>query len=249
MNPEVYLWVCPLVFLAGFIDSMAGGGGLISLPAYLIAGVPLHNALATNKLSSFLGTLASTFRFWKNRCVDLTFILPSVGTTLVGSMIGARLALLANAAMMERLLLVVLPVTAYYVFKNKRLDEAKINSLPRRRAMFYAALISLVIGTYDGFYGPGTGTFLIVLYTAVCKIDVRTAAGNAKLVNLSSNFSALLMFILNGAVWYQLGLVAAIFGIAGNYLGAGLAIDRGYRIVRPIVLTVLGLLFIRIVVF
>lgn len=243
-----FLIVCPLVFLAGFVDAIAGGGGLIALPAYILAGVPIHNAIATNKLSSVLGTLVSTFRFWKNNYVDILFILPSVAAAIVGSAIGANLALMVQERYLQYLLVIVLPVTAYYVFKNKSYDKPSINAVPRKTAAIFAAIISFVVGGYDGFYGPGTGTFLILLYMAVCRIDVRRAAGNAKLVNLASNFAAFVTFLISGKILVVLGLTAALFSIAGNYLGAGLAMKRGYRIVRPIVLAVLTLLFVKIVV-
>ena len=240
-----FLIICPLVFLAGFIDSIAGGGGLISLPAYLLAGVPIHNALATNKLSSCLGTAVSTIRFCKNKYANLASAIPSVLCALVGSSIGAKLSLSVNEQLLEYLLLLVLPVTAYFVLKKKDRTEVSLKQLRRSLVIILCCIISFVIGMYDGFYGPGTGTFLILLYTGVCRMDIKTASGNTKLVNLSSNAAALATFLMNGQVIFFLGIVAALFGIAGNYAGSGLVMQKGNTVVRPAIILVLVLLFLK----
>ena len=242
-----YLIVCPLIFIGSFMDAIAGGGGLVTLPAYIIAGVPMHNALATNKLSSVIGAVVSAFRFWRNRLVDIRFIFPSILAALVGAAAGARLALLVDEKYLQLLLLFVLPVAAYAVLRPKAFDESQAGSLPRKKAMTLAAVISFFVGAYDGFYGPGTGTFLILLYMAVVRMDIRKASGNAKMINLTSNLAAFTMFLLSGKIFIMLGLTAAIFSIAGHWLGAGLAIRKGGLIVRPVVLVVLGLLFIKII--
>lgn len=246
ISPITYLIVCPLVFLGSLMDAIAGGGGLITLPAYLLAGVPMHNALATNKMSSVIGAAFSAFRFWKNKLVDMAFILPSIAAALIGSAIGARLALWAPEYVLEYMLMAVLPLVAYMVFKNKSLPEIPNPDISRRQGIVLAAVISLVVGGYDGFYGPGTGTFLIILYTYVAGMDVRSASGSAKMVNFASNVAAFFLFLLNGKTLLLLGLVAAVFSVAGHWLGAGLAIKRGSRIVRPVVLLVLALLMCKI---
>ncbi len=249
MAPELlpYLIVCPMVFLAGVIDAIAGGGGLISLPAYILAGVPIHNALATNKMSSFLGTIVSTFRYWRNSFVDVMFILPSVGAALVGSIAGAKLVLLVQARYLEYMLIIVLPITGFIVLRRKTLGYEG-EPLPRRKACIIAIFISLAVGLYDGFYGPGTGTFLILLYSTLAKMGVRNAIGSSKFVNLASNCGAFFTFLLNGTMWIPLGLAAGAFSILGHWMGAGLAIKRGTGIVRPVVMLVLALLFVKVVV-
>ena len=242
-----FLIVCPLVFLAGFVDSIAGGGGIISLPAYLLAGIPVHNALATNKLSSLFGAVAATLRFWRNNCVDALFILPSVLAALMGSAMGTRLLLLIDERYLQYILMAVLPITAYYILRKKKSIDIDIQSLSKKQVYSIAAVISFFLGAYDGFYGPGTGTFLILLYTGLAKMDVRTAAGNSKFVNLASNTASFVVFMVNGKVLFTLGLTAALFSIAGSYIGAGLVIKRGSNIVRPIILVVLALLFVKII--
>ena len=242
---SMFLIVCPLVFLAGFVDSIGGGGGLISLPAYLVAGIPPHMALATNKLSSSIGTTISAARLYQY--MDLPLAAACVACSLTGSGVGSSLALLASEKLVQYMLLPVLPVVAYYVLRKKNLDEGKTSvSLPRKKVFALSMIISFFIGAYDGFYGPGTGTFLILLYTGLVKMDLLTASANTKAVNLASNIGALTVFILNGKVFYALGLPAALFCIAGHYAGSGLVLKNGARIVRPIILFVLILLFLKI---
>jgi uncharacterized membrane protein YfcA len=246
LSITAFLIICPMAFLAGFVDSIAGGGGLISLPAYLLAGFPMHFALGTNKLSSSMGSVTAAIRYYRNRYVDLFLCIPSVAVSLAGSALGSSLTLLVDEKWLQRLLLAVLPITAFYAFKNKRF-EVNPPALPRRRALILSMVISFFIGSYDGFFGPGTGTFLILLYTGLVKLDPRTASGNAKFVNMASNLGALAVFLLNRRVLLPLGLCAGLFSIVGSYLGSGLAIKRGAKLIRYFIVAVLILLFGRII--
>lgn len=244
---QTFLIVCPLVFLAGLVDSIAGGGGLISLPAYLLAGIPMHNAIATNKLSSATGTAISTVRLCKNKFVDWGVALPCVSMALIGSFIGAHIVLLTSDKVLKWMLIPILPVVAFYVLKKKNLDADSSTEISRKKQWLLCAVCSLVIGCYDGFYGPGTGTFLLILYTGAAKLPVAKASGTMKLANLSSNIMALAVFLFSGKIIILLGLAASVFSIAGHYVGAGMVMKNGNRIVRPIILVVLVLLFIKIV--
>lgn len=246
MRFSAYLIVCPLVFLASFVDSIAGGGGLISLPAYLLAGVPVHSAIATNKLSSATGTVISTARFVKNRYADMKIAPWSMAAAVAGSLLGANLSLHTSERVLQILLIVLLPLIAFYVLKNKDLEPEHPFSLPRRRQYLIVAAASFVIGAYDGFYGPGTGTFLLLIFTGLAKMDLRTSSGNMKLVNLSSNVAALATFILAGKVVWGLGLTASLFSAAGHFLGSGMVMKNGTRVVRPLIVIVLVLLFLKI---
>lgn len=239
--------VCPFVFLASFVDAIAGGGGLISLPAYLFAGVPIHNAIATNKLSSASGTIISTVRYCRKGYADVPLAIPSFLAAFVGSWIGANIALIASDYVLKITLILVLPVVAFYVLKNKDLEPKIKKQLTKRQKYAIVITASFIIGTYDGFYGPGTGTFLILVYTGLAGMDIRTASGNTKLVNLASNLSAVVTFFFSGKIVIALGLAAAVFSIAGHYFGSGMVIKNGTKIVRPIVIVVLILLFIKII--
>lgn len=237
----VVLLVCVGVFCASFMDAIGGGGGIISLPTYLLAGLPMHFALGTNKLSSCIGTVASTVRYIKNGFVDWALGIPSVVLALVGAHLGTRLHLAMDEQYLKLVLLFVLPVIAVILLKKKDLPEQRqpLNEWLRRAIVWGA---SLVFGAYDGFYGPGTGTFLLLSFCYLAKVDVRTASGNVKLVNLSSNVGALFTSLMAGKVLIPLGLISAVFATAGQYIGAGLALKNGAKIVRPVILVVILLL-------
>lgn len=243
-----YLIVCPLVFLAGFVDSIAGGGGLISLPAYLAAGVPPHMALGTNKMGSAMGTVVSTARFAKSGFIKWKLSLLAAVCAIIGSMIGSNLSLLASERFLRGMMLIALPVVAFYVLKNKNMGEQKdTGSLSERKVLVITMAAALSIGAYDGFYGPGTGTFLLLVLTGAARMDLRTASGTTKVINLSSNIAALVTFLINGKVLLPLGLTAGLFCIAGHYIGSGMVVKSGRKVVRPVVLVVLMCLFVKIV--
>ena len=242
-----YLIVCPLVFLGGYVDAVAGGGGLISLPAYLIAGLPAHTAIGTNKISSAMGTTLTTYKFWKQGFIAWKLALLCAVCALIGSTGGANLALLVSDRVFKILLLFILPLTAVYVFRSKSLDVAGREPLSPAKTYTVAAVCALVIGVYDGFYGPGTGTFLLLLLTGIARMDLNSAAGITKVINLSTNIAALVTYLINGKVVLVLGLTAGIFGIAGNWLGARSFTKNGSRIVKPLIGVVLAIFFVRIV--
>lgn len=241
-----FLIICPMTFLAGLIDSIAGGGGLISLPAFLFAGLPMHSAIATNKLSSTIGTTVSTVRYCKNGFYDKKLAVPGIVCALMGSVIGAKIVLLVDDKYLRWMMIVILPIVAVTVLMDKNHSE-KEPTLSLKAQIVIVAAAGLIIGIYDGFYGPGTGTFLLLALTKLAQMDIRTASGNVKLINLSSNFAALFTFLFSGYVNVTLGLAGALFCLIGHYMGAGLVMKNGSKIVKPIILVVLVLLFAKII--
>ncbi len=241
------VFVCALVFLAGLVDAVAGGGGLISLPGYLAAGLPEHPALATNKFSSVLGTLGATIRYVRAGKWQGATAWPAILGALLGSALGARLVLYVPPAGVAVAVLGLIPL-ALAVFWLKDRLLARVGTPPNARAAALRALwLGLGIGLYDGFFGPGTGTFLTIGYHAALGLDLLVAAGNARIVNLASNLGAVVVFLSNGAVVFPLALYAAAAGIAGNQVGAFLALRRGERLIRPLIAGVLVLLIIEVV--
>ncbi len=241
------LIICPLVFAASLLDAVAGGGGLISLPAYLIAGLPPHNAIATNKLSSSIGTVASTARFIRNKCVDWPTAIPSALLAVLGSIAGAKLILMIDDNAIRYIMLVLVPVLAFVVLKKRDLSTDELEPVSRKRQFLVVCVAALFVGMYDGFYGPGTGTFLLIAYTQLAKMPVRLAAGNVKIANLSSNIGSLAVFLINGQAILPIGLIAAVFAVAGHFIGAGVLLKNGAKVVKPFVLVVLSLLFVRLI--
>ncbi len=240
-----FLVICPLVGLAGFIDAVAGGGGLVSLPAYLIAGLPTHNAIATNKLSSAMGTTLATVRYARSGFVPWKLAVLCIPAALAGSSLGANLALLLNERVLKWVMLFVLPLTAAYLLRSRTFREDRPTRAPSATAVI-STTAALAIGIYDGFYGPGTGTFLILLLTGLAHLPFDDANGLSKLINLSTNFAALAVYLINGRVLYPLGLAAGCFNILGSWLGTKYYIKGGAHAMRPVMLLVLILFFVKV---
>lgn len=241
------IFLCAMVGLAGFVDASAGGGGLISLPAYFFVGIPPHIALGTNKFSSSCGTLLAVVKFWRSGVVELRAAGLAAAGSFLGSAAGARIALYLSAQTIRTMLLIFLPCAAAIIFMNRRLgDENRSADLSRRRFSALAFAIGLLIGGYDGLIGPGTGTFAIIAFSLLMRFDLRSASGNAKILNIVSNITSLATFAAAGAINYRLALPAAACGIVGNYLGAACALRGGAKFIRPMMLAVLALMLFKL---
>ena len=241
------LIVCPLVFLAGFIDSIAGGGGLISLPAYYMAGLPPHLALGTNKLSSSIGMIFSTGTYLREGYIYKPLIAISVAGALIGSWLGAGSVLLLDEQILRWIMLIAIPVLALVIIFKKDLLSPESREIDKVREQIIAAIVSLTIGWYDGFFGPGAGMFLMLAFVGILKLDAITACGNTKVVNFCSNVAALVVFMMAGTVNYALALPGAAFAILGNILGARLTVKKGAKLIKPVMLIVVLILMISIV--
>ena len=237
-----FLWF--FVFLGGFVDSAAGGGGLISLPAYLFVGLPPHTAIGCNKFSAACGTTLSAARFFKNGAVDWQVAAVSAVCSFISSYLGIRIALMINQETLKTVLVIVLPIVAVLLlFKRNFGTENQSAEIPKKRAFVLAACTGLLIGFYDGLIGPGTGTIAIIVFSAGMKYDLKTASGNAKVMNLASNYASLIAVITGNKVIYSIAIPAAVFGIIGNYIGAGFAIKKGTAFIKPLMICVIILLF------
>lgn len=244
---QTFFIVCPFLFLAGLIDAIGGGGGLISLPAYLIAGLPPHAAVATNKMSSACGTTLATYRFIRNGLVNFKLAVPSVVAAIIGSTIGANLSLLVSEDVMLYIMVAILPLCAFLVLNKKLFHDSDNDTVILNRQTYMTATIAaFIIGMYDGFYGPGTGTFLIIAFTIFAKLSIKTANAQAKVINLTSNITSLIIFFLNGEVMIPIGLAAAACNMIGGYIGAGLVMKNGAKIVKPSIIFVLILLALKV---
>ena len=243
----VVLLICVGVFLASFMDAIAGGGGIISVPTYLIAftGLPTYYALGTNKLSAGIGTVFSTARFVRQGYVRWSLFAPAIALALGGSMCGTWLQLHTPDRVLKYLLLAVLPVVAVVTLRNRSWpDEPGEMDFRTQAAIVWAA--SFLVGGYDGYYGPGTGTFLMIIFIRLAKLDTRHAAGGVKVINVASNFGSLFTALRAGYVLVGVGLISAVASILGHYIGAGLAIKNGSKIVKPTVIAVLLLLTVKV---
>ena len=244
-----YCIVLPLVFMAGFVDAVAGGGGIISLPAYLMAGVPAHLAAGTNKTVNGCGTLVATLKYFRSGKVMLRPAICAAVGALIGSALGTKLATLISDQALETIMLIALPCVAIFLTLKKDfgkdIPDSERPTFSVRREVMTSLLIGLVFGCYDGLIGPGTGTFMILGFTAFLSLDLITAGGCAKASNLASNVASAVVWILHGSVLWKLALPAICFNVLGGYLGARYAIRGGSKKIRNMMFVVLGLLFIK----
>lgn len=244
---STYLIVLPLIFLGGFVDSVAGGGGIITLPAYLMAGIPAQFAAGTNKVVNGCGTLVATIKYFRSGRILLRTALVAALGALIGSALGTELAAFISEQALETLMLVALPCVAVFLSLKKDFGKDTPSedrpAISLRRELLFAALIGLIFGCYDGLIGPGTGTFMILGFTGLLSLDLVTASGCAKASNLASNVASAAVWILHGCVLWKLALPAICCSILGNYLGARYAIRGGSTKIRRMMFLVLGLLF------
>ena len=244
VTPYMYLIVLPMVFLASTVDAIAGGGGLISLPAYSLAGLNYDFSSGNNKFSSTFGTLMATIRYYRSGKLMVVPALIAAIAALPGSWLGTRAAIALVNRVMQIFMLFAIPVVgALVLFNRKTAEESKPVT---KRQYPLCVLIGLVIGFYDGFFGPGTGTFLIVLFTHLLGMDMVTASATAKPVNLFSNIASLATRIAAGNVLFALAFPAMACSVMGGWLGAKLALTKGARLIRFVMLGVLVLLTVRL---
>ncbi len=243
---EQLLIICPLLFLAGFIDSVAGGGGLLSTPAFLLTGLPIHQAMGTNKVSSSIGTSIAAYRYIKNKSINWKTAIISAIFSFLGSYLGSQIALVIEQNTLKAAFIFLMPFIAFFVLfsKSKNIGIQKVFGA---KLYIISAIIGVVIGLYDGLIGPGTGTFIIFSYTSFIGFDYITSSGNAKIINLSSNIAAAFSFIIAGKVVLSLAIPAAISTMLGNYFGSGFAIKHGDKVVKRMLILVLIAIFIQLV--
>jgi uncharacterized protein len=236
-------------FVAGWVDAVVGGGGLIQLPALLIglpSSTPPAVILGTNKISSFCGTATSSLTYALKIPLDWLTIAPLVVASAVGSAIGASLARLLPREAFTPIVLIALIGVGLYVWRRPQLGMVSIRKRPGRRHYGLAALIALVVGAYDGFLGPGTGSFFVILLVAVLGYGFLEGSATAKIANLVTNLSAIVVFGLSGSVLWTLGLMMGAANLVGGYIGARTAISRGSSFVRKVFLVVLASLIIKL---
>jgi uncharacterized membrane protein YfcA len=242
------LFLLAASFFAGFIDSIAGGGGLIQLPALLI-GLPKSETaevLGTNKLSSIFGTSTAAVLYRKQIKPDPKVLLAMGLPALLGSAGGAMLASKIPTSSMRPMVLVLLIIVAMYTWFKPDLGKFEnLRHLPKRRVQI-AALAGVIIGFYDGIFGPGTGSFLMLILVASLGYAFITASAIAKVVNVATNVGAILVFGINGAVIWQIGIIMGVANISGAIIGARLAIKGGSTLVRKVFLIVTVALIVKV---
>jgi len=235
-----------IAFVAGFVDSVAGGGGLFLVPGFLLVGLPPQVALGQEKVVSTLGTVAAIRNFIRDSQALWKVILLGIPFSLAGSYVGARTVLFIHPDILEKLLLVLIPVgiIIFLVPKNRPVQE----DAGIRGSSFLVPLICFSVGFYDGFFGPGTGSIFVIVFHYALKMNLLTASANAKFFNLSSNVGALVAFVMADKVIYQIAAPLVIGNIVGNHLGSKLAIRNGSGFVRRVLVFSMIVLFLSLLV-
>jgi uncharacterized membrane protein YfcA len=240
--PSVIALLALAAFAAGLVDAIAGGGGLLTVPSLLAAGLPPQLALATNKGQAAFGAVSSFASFWTKNGIDRRRAPLGFVCGFLGSLAGAQVLLLVKPEPLKPIVLALLVLAAGFVAWPRKPSEGK----PHDWAGIVIVPVALGLGFYDGFFGPGTGSMLIVAFVVLFGDTMTRASGNAKVVNLASNLAALLLFTLRGTVLWKIALPMAAANAAGAFIGARLAVKGGDRFVRVVVLVVVAVLVVKI---
>ncbi len=244
---RTYLICCPLIFLGGFVDAIAGGGGLITLPAYLLAGLPAHFAYVTNKFGSACGTTIAVVQYQRGGRIRWDYAPVAVLAAFIGSWCGAKLVLYLSERTLGAVMMVILPVVAVFLLTNKSLGAEGVEKVltPGQRYLRLAA-IGFAVGAYDGFFGPGAGTFYTLGFTLMLGLPLVEASGTSKVLNLVSNLAALGAYVMGGKVLYALAIPCAVCSMLGNFLGVKMAVRIGAPLIRKMMTVVLALLLLKV---
>lgn len=239
--------VCAAYFAAGIIDAISGGGGLITVPALMTLGIPAHYIAGTNQCSALMGNLASIYKYARTGNVHFRSGIITAVTAIIGGIIGAELNMIIPEKYLETVMILLMPLIALMVFLKKDFGEDdRSATLSAFRLFMRAALIGLFAGAYQGFYGPGAGMIYMLALALLIRLNLVKASGTARFVSAFACMSASLTYAVSGLVIWRIVIVATVFNIAGNYLGANLAIKKGAKLIRPVLLLVLALLFIKL---
>ena len=239
--------LCASAFVAGFFDAIVGGGGLIQLPALLVLlpEVPVATVLGTNKLTSLMGTSVAVTQFARHVRLEWPVVLPATLAAFVFSFIGARAAILVPVSLFRPVILLLLVLVATTVFKKKDFGTSSVPKLAGRRQLLGSLAVGVVLGFYDGIFGPGTGSFLIFAFIGLFGLSFLSATASAKVVNAATNLSAVAYFASTQHILYSAALPMAGCNILGALLGTRLAILRGNRFIRILFLCIISLIILK----
>lgn len=241
------LTLCAAAFVAGLIDSVVGGGGLVQLPALFIAypQAPAALLLGTNRISSIFGTATAMLRYARETAVPWRTMLPTAAVAAATSLLGAWTVTHVSNVAFKPLVLVILVLVALYTLRNKKLGQNHAPRLSEGRQQLAGALIGAVLGFYDGFMGPGTGSFLLFAFVGVLGFSFLSASASAKVINVATNATSLAFFLYSGLVLLPLGLLMAGCNVLGSIVGTRLALRHGSGFVRKLFLIVVPLVIAR----
>jgi len=241
--------LCFFAFLAGFVDAMVGGGGLVQLPAMFILQpqLTLVQTLATNKTASFFGTSVATARYIKRVDIDWRHLAPAIISAFIGSFCGALLvSYIHKEQFMPFIICILLLVLVYTVFRKNLGLHHNVKRLSSLKYYLFAIGTGSIIGMYDGMIGPGTGSFLIFAFIVLFRLRFLHASANAKLLNCVTNFSALTFFFVRGNILWHIALPVGAANMLGNYIGSHIALKKGSGFIRIFFIVVVLALILKL---
>ena len=247
METSILIFLCLAAFASGFVDAVVGGGGLIQTPVALVLlpNYAVSAVIGSLKIPAFSGTSFAAYQYLKK--VQMNWKLLAIMSVLAfaAAFLGSNLLTLVSNDFMKPLLLVILTLLAVYTFLKKNFGQHQAKEMSQRKQIFYAVTISLCIGFYDGFIGPGTGSFFVVAFVSILGFDFLHASANAKMVNLATNFGSICLFALKGKIIWAIALPMAASNALGGWIGAKVAISKGNGFIRIFFLIVVVLTLIR----
>ena len=234
-------------FTAGFIDAVVGGGGLIQTPFLLITfpKMPLPVLFGTNKIAALSGTSIAAFKYAKKITFNYKLLFVIALSCFISSYLGAQIINHIDSNLLKPLILIILIVIAIYTFIKKDLGAIETKELALTKQMLYGACIGIIVGFYDGFFGPGTGSFFVLGFVVILGFEFVKASAYAKIVNCVTNISALIVFIKEGNYILPLAILMAVFNITGSYIGSHLALKKGNGFVRIIFLVIVSIMILK----
>lgn len=234
METYVIIILCVAAFAAGFVDAVVGGGGLIQTPVTLIVlpNLPVSTIIGSLKIPSFSGTSFAAAQYFRKVKMDWKLLLLMMALAVPSAYLGSMLLTQVSNDFMKPLLLVILSLLAIYTYAKKNFGQHSDKSHSIRQQVLYAIIISTTVGFYDGFIGPGTGSFFVVAFISLLGFDFLQASANAKMVNLATNFGSICLFVIKGKIIWAIAIPMAVCNAAGGFVGAKLAINRGNRFIR-----------------
>jgi uncharacterized membrane protein YfcA len=233
---EIFILLFIVGLLAGTMDTIAGGGGLLTLPALLSVGITPIEALGTNKLQSVFGTFTASIYFFKKKFIDFSSMKLMIFMAFFGSSLGAFSLTLIDSSILKKIIPLLLILIGVYFLFTKNIGEVEKHKLVS--TTLYSFTFVLAIGFYDGFFGPGTGSFFTIAFIYFLGLNISTATAQTKVLNFATNFAAMLYFLIFSKVYILLGLVMGIGQIIGAIIGAKLVILKGQKLIRPLIVIV-----------
>ena len=227
-----------LLFSAGFVDAIGGGGGLLSVPGYLLTGLPIHTVFGTNKFAASVGTGVSFLQFLKHNKMHLGLLKYLAPMSFLGAILGVTTLQFVNPSFLKIIIPFLILVVGSYTLFNKSLGNESNYKHPKRNVLIKGMFFTLAIGFYDGFFGPGTGSFFILMLIKLFDVDFVEAAGNTKMLNLISNITSLIIFLFRGQVFLPLAILGSVFNLAGAFLGSHFEIKKGTAFIKPVFISI-----------